>query len=456
YSDDSTEGENTVSEEQAEGSRGGGSWLEQEGVELTAPSLVSQTGTSTPSPTGFRGLLSRLRLWRRGRTRGSEGTAEAPRRSQVPLHTRLLQHVRRVGRFIRHGIPAAAGRFFRRFWPGRPQPVFPVFTEGDPPDLDTNPLYYRGKVPGEEIIQEVFRRKPGIAPQPVSVTNVSGDEIISQALWAEGGVVEVVSELGQPGRQLLRGRRIGMIDAGMMFEATDQATGEKIAVLVGYTSSKPSAKDVDALRNEATAVGLFQRVKNPYLAHRYLRFLVPFDLVTIPGKPLIQQAKAHDDEGWVINLLFLLPPSQVGMELFLDELDGFPRGDRPLVDAARVYLTVQAVRLVAHLQDEGVVHGRILPNSFCLKRDGSLYLRDFGSLVRAGIQVVAPEFAEFSPPEVRSARRGRNRSPRETRMTYAIDAWSLGSTIYFIWCYTPPVTGPNVEFSITFLFRLCR
>ncbi|KEP60401.1 UNVERIFIED_CONTAM: rhoptry protein ROP7 [Hammondia hammondi] len=217
-----------------------------------------------------------------------------------------------------------------------------------------------------------------------------------------------------------------MVGAGMMFEATDQATGEKIAVLVGHTSSKPSAKDVDALRNEATAVGLFQKVKNPYLAHRYLRFLVPFDLVTIPGKPLIQQAKAHGDKGWVINLLFLLPSTQADMELFVDELDGFPRGDRPLVDAARLYLTVQAVRLVAHLQDEGVVHGKIVPDCFSLKRDGSLYLRDFGSLVRAGTHVVAPEFEGFTPPEVRESSEGRRLLPRKTRMTYAIDAWALG------------------------------
>ncbi|KFG99244.1 putative rhoptry protein, partial [Toxoplasma gondii VAND] len=141
YSHDSTEGENTVSEGEAEGSRGG-SWLEQEGVELRSPLLDSQTGTSTASPTGLRWFLRHLRFWRRGSIRGSDDAAEVSRRTRVPLHTRVLQHLRRVGRFFRHGIPAAAGRFFRRVWPERPRPVF---TEGDPPDLETNSLYYRDK-----------------------------------------------------------------------------------------------------------------------------------------------------------------------------------------------------------------------------------------------------------------------------------------------------------------------
>ncbi|KYF38491.1 rhoptry protein ROP7 [Toxoplasma gondii ARI] len=210
------------------------------------------------------------------------------------------------------------------------------------------------------------------------------------------------------------------------------------------------------MRNEGLAVGLFQKVKNPYLANRYLRFLVPFDLVTIPGKPLIQEATSHSEKGWVINLLFLLPPTHVDMEKFVDKLYEVQTEDRPLADAARLYLTVQAVRLVAHLQDEGVVHGKVMPYSFCLKRDGGLYLRDFGSLVRPGTKVVAENAQDFLPPEVRGSRGGLLFGPRKTRMTHTMDAWGLGATIFFIWCFNPPTTGPEEEYSIEFLFSLCR
>ncbi|PIL95960.1 rhoptry protein ROP7, partial [Toxoplasma gondii COUG] len=242
----------------------------------------------------------------------------------------------------------------------------------------------------------------------------------------------------------------------MEFEATDQATGEPMTVLVGITSSRPSGKDLDKLRHQALAVGLFQKVKNPYLADRYLRFLAPFDLVTIPGKPLVQEAKSHGGVGWIINMVLLFPPTHVDMETFVDEIGRFPQEDRPLADAARLYLTVQAVRLVAHLQDEGVVHGKIMPYSFCLKRDGGLYLRDFGSLVRAGTKVVAENAQDFLPPEVRGSRGGLLFGPHKTRMTHTMDAWGLGATIFFIWCFNAPTTGPGREYSVEFLFSRCR
>ncbi|KAF4646233.1 rhoptry protein ROP4 [Toxoplasma gondii] len=455
YSRDSTEGENTVSEGEAEGSRGG-SWLEQEGVELRSPSQDSQTGTSTASPTGFRRLLRRLRFWRRGSTRGSDDAAEVSRRTRVPLHTRLLQHLRRVARIIRHGVSAAAGRLFGRVRQVEAERPQPVFTEGDPPDLETNSLYYRDKVPGQGIIQEILRQKPGIAHHPESFSVVAADERVSRTLWAEGGVVRVASELGQPGRVLVRGRRIGLFRPGMQFEATDQATGEPMTALVGHTVLEATARDVDSMRNEGLAVGLFQKVKNPYLANRYLRFLAPFDLVTIPGKPLVQKAKSRNEVGWVKNLLFLLPPTHVDMETFVDEIGRFPQEDRPLADAARLYLTVQAVRLVAHLQDEGVVHGKIMPDSFCLKREGGLYLRDFGSLVRAGAKVVVPaEYDEYTPPEGRAAARSRFGSGATT-MTYAFDAWTLGSVIFLIWCSRAPDTKSGYEYSVEFFFSRCR
>nr|AEP84643.1 rhoptry protein 7 [Toxoplasma gondii] len=452
YSHDSTEGENTVSEGEAEGSRGG-SWLEQEGVELRPPLLDSQTGTSTASPTGFRRFLRHLRFWRRGSTHGSDDAAEVSRRTRVPLHTRLLQHLRRVGRFFRHGIPAAAGRFFRRVWPERPQPVF---TEGDPPDLETNSLYYRDKVPGEVIIREVLGKVAGFGPTSGHGVFAAYENAFSEMLWAEGGAVTVISELGRPGRQLVRGNLINIVDGGLLFQATDQATGEPMTVLVGSTWNKPSGKDLDKLRHQALAIGLFQKVKNPYLANRYLRFLAPFDLVTIPGKPLVQKAKSHNEVGWVINLLLLLPAIEIDMGRFVEELYELPTEDRPLADAARLYLTVQAVRLVAHPQDEGVVHGKILPDSFCLKREGGLYLRDFGSLVRAGTKVVAENAQGFSPPEVRGSRGGLLFGPRKTQVTHGMDAWGLGATIFFIWCFKAPTTGPEEEYSIEFLFSLCR
>ncbi|KYK62295.1 rhoptry protein ROP4 [Toxoplasma gondii TgCatPRC2] len=189
---------------------------------------------------------------------------------------------------------------------------------------------------------------------------------------------------------------------------------------------------------------------------RYLRFLAPFDLVTIPGKPLVQKAKSRNEVGWVKNLLFLLPPTHVDMETFVDEIGRFPQEDRPLADAARLYLTVQAVRLVAHLQDEGVVHGKIMPDSFCLKREGGLYLRDFGSLVRAGAKVVVPaEYDEYTPPEGRAAARSRFGSGATT-MTYAFDAWTLGSVIFLIWCSRAPDTKSGYEYSVEFFFSRCR
>ncbi|KYF38482.1 rhoptry protein ROP4, partial [Toxoplasma gondii ARI] len=261
--------------------------------------------------------------------------------------------------------------------------------------------------------------------------------------------------LGQPERELVRGRRIAFTGAGMEFEATEQATGEPMTVLVGNTWINPSGKDLDKLRHQALAIGLFQKVKNPYLADRYLRFLAPFDLVTIRGKPLVQKAKSRNEVGWVINLLFLLPPTHVDMEKFVEELYEVQTEDRPLADAARLYLTVQAVRLVAHLQDEGVVHGKILPDSFCLKRDGGLYLRDFGSLVRPGTKVVAPNFNQWSPPEARAAAE-RRFGPRTTTMTYAFDAWTLGTAIFFIWCFGAPDTKSGYEYSVEFFFSRCR
>ncbi|KEP60419.1 UNVERIFIED_CONTAM: rhoptry protein ROP7 [Hammondia hammondi] len=262
----------------------------------------------------------------------------------------------------------------RRFWPGRPRPLF---TEEDPPDLETNPLYYRGKVPGEEIIQEVFSKMPEFVPNDVADAFAAYENAVSQMLWAQGGVVTVVSELGESDRQLVRGKLINIVAAGLLFEATDQATGEPMTVLVGNTSNKPSGKDLDKLRHQALAVGLFRKVKNPHLAHKYMRFLVPFDLVMIPGKPLIDDARPYGAKGWIVNLLPLVPATQVDVERFVEELCELPTEDRPLVDAARVYLTIQAVRLVAHLQDEGVVHGALMPNSFYAQKQWRRIVKAF-------------------------------------------------------------------------------
>ncbi|KFG99254.1 rhoptry protein ROP7 [Toxoplasma gondii VAND] len=41
-------------------------------------------------------------------------------------------------------------------------------------------------------------------------------------------------------------------------------------------------------------------------------------------------------------------------------------------------------------------------------------------------------------------------------MTHTMDAWGLGATIFFIWCFKAPTTGPEEEYSIEFLFSLCR
>lgn len=116
-------------------------------------------------------------------------------------------------------------------------------------------------------------------------------------VWAEGEVVTMVSEWGQPGRQLKRGPIIGAGSEGFIFEATDVESQEKIAVKVGTTDEKPSRQSIAKLQNEALCTGLFAKVRNPTSAQRYLRFLVATDLMKIPGKPIYQDAWSHREHG---------------------------------------------------------------------------------------------------------------------------------------------------------------
>lgn len=156
-----------------------------------------------------------------------------------------------------------------------------------------------------------------------------------------------------------------------------------------------------------------------------------------------------------MNLLLPLPLAQVDVETFiiaLQELDGV---DRELAYNARLQVTVQAIRLVAILQDQGVVHGRIRPGAFHLMNGGSVHLGDSESMVKAGAksEPMLDWNWNFAAPETSVTRRFFGYP--KVRYTHAMDAWGLGATLFWIWCNTYPNTGSGSFYSIENLFHTC-
>ncbi|CBZ49707.1 unnamed protein product [Neospora caninum Liverpool] len=448
----SAEQANFVAEEQVEDKRGG-SWLEQEEVEQVPSEADNQTETETPTqpPTRFGRLLARLR-WRGRRRGGSAGEEEEGQPRRVPLRTRLLQHWRRGVRFFRHDIPAAAALLYRRLRPVQPRPVF---TDEEPEDVKTNPLYFHGSERGDIILHKALESIPGIQNQVGTRLDVAVDDMVSQKLWAEGQVVTLASELGQPDRQLVRGPRIDAVSGIIVFEATDVATQEKIGVKVGTTSEKPSRRVIAKLKNEALCTGLFAKVRNPIHAQRLLRFLVAADLMKIPGKPISQEASSDYERRWVLNYLLPVPQTQARIEYLISACQGSSE-QRHLLFNVRLQISVQAIRLVGILQDQGVVHGMITPDAFSVKNGGSVHLGEFDSLVKAGTKAEPMTNWYFAAPEARVVRRVLFLGLPKVRYTHAMDAWSLGATLFWIWCGNYPHTGEGSTYSIEYLFQTCR
>ncbi|CBZ49709.1 unnamed protein product [Neospora caninum Liverpool] len=449
----SAEQANFVAEEQVEDKRGG-SWLQQEEVEQVPSEAQNQTDAEpgTQSSTRFGRLLARLRWRGRGRG-GSAGAAQEQQRRRVPLRTRLLQHLKRGVRFLRHDIPAAAARLYRRLRPGQPR-LFPV--DEVPSDVETNPMYYHGRDSGDVILEELFKRIPE-AGQPIIYREASAyDDLVSRMLWRNQKHFSVVSELGEPSRTLIRGRMLGKGPSAIVFEATDRETGETLAVSVPYFTEKPSAMDIEGLRDEVLCINLFPNIKNPKQAQTYMRLLVPTDIVRARLTRLSRRGLVGQSRIWIVNRYFLYPLMQTNLISLIEGLSRSSDVNSNLAIHARLQLTVQVIKLAASLHHHGVVHGNLQMSSIFIQKNGAVFLGKLRYMVKEG------EYSEFTfgrgfePPETTDpSRQGRSYDPRKHKR-YAFDAWAVGLAIHWIWCEDLPDTESAPLGGTEWIFKRCR
>ncbi|KEP62666.1 UNVERIFIED_CONTAM: rhoptry protein ROP8 [Hammondia hammondi] len=433
----------------------GGSWLEQGAAEQVTPLPDSHTETQTQSPSGFRRLLGRLRFWRRGGTGGSGGAGEAPQTPRLPLRTRLLQYLRRIGRFFRHDIPSATLRFFRRFRRVR-QPVFPP--DEFPEDVDTNPMYFRGRDPGDVVLQQLFSRIPETSvPDENERTQSEADSLVSTVLWSNEQSFHVESELGERPRTLVRGPALGRDASYVYLQVTDQDTGEPFDVHVPFFESKPPSDAIKQLLEQVLRLRLLGGIKNQRQAKVYLRFLFPVDLVKDPRKRKVLRGRLGERDAWILNRYFLYPRMQNNLQSLGETLKTHSSTHSSLVHHARLQLTLQLIRLAASLQHYGVVHANFQVCNILLDQRGAVFLSGFAHMVRDGERQDSPIGRGFAPPETQAERAKIYFTKRaKTLMTLQFDAWTLGLAIYWIWCADVPNTEDAELGGTQWIYRRCR
>nr|AHA80114.1 rhoptry protein 18 [Hammondia hammondi] len=415
-----TVGYNKYSLARAEESTRDVSLLEEEAQRGVNTRETSQTRTN------FQTFLSRLRR----RERDGEGSgfaAGSPSRPRLSVRQRVAQLLRRAKLFFTRGIRRyySQGRNrLRNWWAQRWRPGL-VFEKSD-----------YGCVIGKRILAHM-QEQIG-KPQELESSSQRLDEILTAAAWPPDVPAKFVSHTTGETRTLVRGAPLGSGGFAAVYQATDVETNEELAVKVIISKTNPTYDTLRDLQRESSCYKDFALAKTAKDAQESWRFMVASDAVTLKEQPPITEVVTDSATRWVPNYFLLMMRAEVDMSKVISWLFGDASvNNSELGVVVRMHLSSQAIRLVANVQAQGIVHTDIKPPNFLLLKDGRVFLGDFATYRENDSVGPAIGTPGYEPPEQQFCM-------GDVTYTFATDAWQLGVTLYRIWCKELPTPADGL------------
>ncbi|MEO1530364.1 MAG: serine/threonine-protein kinase, partial [Planctomycetota bacterium] len=201
---------------------------------------------------------------------------------------------------------------------------------------------------------------------------------------------------------------IGRGGSGLVYLATQESTGQEVAVKVLHTAEQATESEIRRFRRESQAIGRLRhasivRILDAGVANQ-MHFLV---MECIDGEPLSQRV-----------------------------------GDRQLSTEQAVEIAIELAEALGVAHASGVIHRDIKPQNIILEQDGTPRLVDFGlakfeecslSWTQTGqlvgtLPYMAPEQANGRGEEI----------------GVQTDVYGLGAVLYFMLCGRPPHEGDSL------------
>ncbi|ESS33238.1 rhoptry protein ROP18 [Toxoplasma gondii VEG] len=375
--------------------------------------------------TTFQRLVNRLR--RRERDGAVSGfAADSPSRPRLSVRQRLAQLLRRAKSFFTHGIRRyySQGRNRLRSWWAQRRRSGLVFEKAD-----------SGCVIGKRILAHM--REQIRQPQALE-SSQRLDGILTAAAWPPDVPAKFVSLTTGETRTLVRGAPLGSGGFAAVYQVTDVETNEELAVKVIISEKKPTDETMRDLERESFCYKNFSLAKTAKDAQENWRFMVASDVVTLEGQPATTEVVIGSATKWVPNYFLLMMRAETDMSKVISWLFGDASvNNSELGLVVRMHLSSQAIRLVANVQAQGIVHTDIKPPNFLLLKDGRLFLGDFGTYKTNNSVGPAIGTPGYEPPEQPFHSYG-------VTYTFATDAWQLGITLYCIWCKESPTPADGI------------
>ncbi|PFH33211.1 hypothetical protein BESB_084100 [Besnoitia besnoiti] len=290
-----------------------------------------------------------------------------------------------------------------------------------PASQQTDPVCFKPQEPGDAIIRyaltslatELGRHMVEISP------NAPANKIVDE-IWKENETLTLSSERSGKERQLLRGPVLGAGKYGIVFSARDVTTQEKVVIKLFWYRSNPSSVDLEEIREEAESYNMFDKIKDPQAVQLYLRFLVPSDMLVLPGKGEFLANDSDSSQTPIANLFMVMPQAHSELTSIIEALEEAHVTNTDLALDIRLQLTLASIRLAANLQNQGVVHHDIYTRNVLVMHDGRVLLADFGMATKAA--------------ERRTRAAAALSLEQWLSRQYAQDACDTGRMLYRVWC----------------------
>nr|ADH04614.1 rhoptry protein 18 [Toxoplasma gondii] len=373
----------------------------------------------------FQRLLNLLRRRERdGEVSGS--AADSSSRPRLSVRQRLAQLWRKAKSFFPRGIPRYFSQGRNRLRSLRAQ-------------RRRSELFFEKADSGCVIGKRILAHMQEQIGQPQALGNSERlDRILTVAAWPPDVPERFVSVTTGETRTLVRGAPLGSGGFATVYEATDVETNEELAVKVFMPEKEPTDETMRDLQRESFCYRNFSLAKTAKDAQERCRFMVPSDVVMLEGQPASTEVVIGLTTRWVPNYFLLMMRAETDMSKVISWVFGDASvNNSELGLVVRMYLSSQAIRLVANVQAQGIVHTDIKPANFLLLKDGRLFLGDFGTYRINNSVGPAIGTPGYEPPE---------RPFQTTGITYTFttDAWQLGITLYCIWCKERPTPADGI------------
>ncbi|KAL8433653.1 hypothetical protein ACSSS7_003751 [Eimeria intestinalis] len=171
-----------------------------------------------------------------------------------------------------------------------------------------------------------------------------------------------------------------------------------------------------------------------YLYAQRNQLALPYDVLRLRNTDVIISIAGGED---LVNALIM-------RELFESDAKWLFRvlsPTRPEDIPALISVTQQAVFCISNLHKMGLLHLDIKPENFLVGGDGRVFASDFG-LKEAGFLKASLKYSpQYAAPELAQALT----QGITLNITQAADSWSLGVTLYELWCRKLPYRVPVLK-----------